>query len=541
MASQTSHSTGRRRLARASLAIVTSSALLLSACGFGGGGEDDAADGGLQPGDYTVASAEGVTDSVVVTGKIEPVRQINITSAVQSEVKNVAVKAGDRVKAEQFLVAMDTEQLERQLEVQQKQQANAQADAQAQAEQAQAQLDALRASINNGTHPGIRAAQAQVDQAQAAYNAVAGGAGPRLVNRGLAAAEQVAGKLSSHGNATAKPGAPKPQAPAPTPAPAPGAPAPGSQEAAVEQLLGGGGGGASAASKEEAYAALQNAQAELEAARTQAAQERDQLKAQAEAAWRQAETAQLGDGDGTLEYQVQEGTVYSPIAGLITDVAVHEGDIPQGKLLTVADDSRLVIRAEVRESDVPNISAGDRVEFTSTATGKKKYKGKVTRIAPAANEDGAPSMPGMQAGGGGGSQGSSEVTFPVEIEITGNKEGLLLGGSARAEIVTAEAKDALNVPLDAVYEDGDTKKVLVMATDGDEATSGKIEERTVNTGASNDVDIAVTGGDLKAGDIVVNWPDEYRERIGETVSINDPGFSADKVREARDSDGKKEQ
>ncbi len=538
MASQTSHSTSRRRLARASLAIVTSSALFLGACGFGGGSEDDAADGGLQPGDYTVASAEGVSDSVVVTGKIEPVRQINITSAVQSEVKNVAVKAGDRVKAEQFLVAMDTEQIERQLEAQQKQQANAQADAQAQAEQAQAQLDAMRASINNGTHPGIRAAQAQVDQAQAAYNAVAGGAGPRLVNRGLAAVEQVAGQISSHGNATAKPGAPKPQAPAPTPAPAPGAPAPGSQEAAVEQLLGGGGGGAPAASKEEAYAALQNAQAELEAARTQAAQERDQLKAQAEAAWRQVETAQLGDGDGTLEYQVREGTVYSPIAGLITDVAVHEGDIPQGKLLTVADDSRLVIRAEVRESDVPNISTGDRVEFTSTATGKKKYKGKVTRIAPAANEDGAPQMPGAQ---GGGSQGSSEVTFPVEIEITGDKEGLLLGGSARAEIITAEAKDALNVPLDAVYEDGDAKKVLVMATDGDEATSGKVEERTVKTGASNDVDIAVTGGDLKAGDIVVNWPDEYRERIGETVSINDPSFNPDKVREARDSDGKKEQ
>ena len=528
MASETNHSTARRRLTRVSLAIVTSSALLLGACGFGGDGNAEGEGDGLQPGDYTVVSQEGVSDSVVVSGKIEPVRTVNITSAVQSEVKNVAVKAGDRVQAQQFLVAMNTEELERQLAVQQKQQANAQADAQANVQQAQQQLNAYQASINNGTHPAIAAAQAQVDQAQAAYNAaVAAEGGPRLINRGMAAVEQMAGQISSLGNATAKPGVPAP--PAQPAQPAPQAPA---------QLAGG------SLSKQEAQAALQQAQAELESARAQAAQERDQLQAQVSSATRQAESAQLGEGDGTLEYQVREGTVYAPIAGLVTEVSVHEGDIPQGKLLSIADDSSLVIRADVRESDVPNISVGDRVDFTSTATGKKQFKGKVTRIAPAASGSGSAEVPGM-AMGGGGSQNSSEVTFPVEIEITGDKEGLLLGGTARAEIITAEAKDALNVPLDAVYEEDGKKKVLVMATEGEDATSGKVEERIVKTGASNDVDIAITGGDLKAGDIVVNWPDEYRERIGETVEINDPNFDPEKVREAREGkkkqDGEKEQ
>ncbi|MBX4322101.1 efflux RND transporter periplasmic adaptor subunit, partial [Mycobacterium tuberculosis] len=85
----------------------------------------------------------------------------------------------------------------------------------------------------------------------------------------------------------------------------------------------------------------------------------------------------LGDGDGTLEYQVRESTVYAPLAGLVTSVDVREGDIPQGKLMTIADDSRLVIRTDVREADIPNIAEGDRVEFTSTATGKKKFNGRV--------------------------------------------------------------------------------------------------------------------------------------------------------------------
>ena len=73
-----------------------------------------------------------------------------------------------------------------------------------------------------------------------------------------------------------------------------------------------------------------------------------------------------------------------------------------------------------------------------------------------------------------------------------------------------------------------------MATDGDDASSGVVEERKVETGASNDVDIAITGGELKAGDIVINWPDEYSEQIGEKVSISDPRFDPEQVREAKE-------
>ena len=91
------------------------------------------------------------------------------------------------------------------------------------------------------------------------------------------------------------------------------------------------------------------------------------------------------------------------------------------------------------------------------------------------------------------------------------------------------------MPVDAVYEDGGKDKVLVLATDGDDARSGKVEEREVKTDTANDVDIAVTGGDLKAGDIVINWPDEYRDRIGETVSITDPSFDPASVEDAKNT------
>ena len=525
------------RLTRAGVALAAASTLLLAACGSGGDDKDAKGDG-LNPGDYTIASGEGVSNSVVVNGTIAPARAVNITTMVQSEVKKVAVKPGDRVTAEQFLAAMDTAQLERQLEVQQKQQANAQADAMANVELAQKQLDAYQAGIDNGTNPGIRSAQAQVNQAQAAYNAaVAGGA--RLFERGVAAVEHVAGGVSSHGSSGGESQVPGVPGVAPSAAPGvPGAPAQPGQDASQEelaQLLGGDGGAGAAAnsamSPDEAYAALQAAQAELASAQTQAAQERDQLQAQVDSAWRQAQAAQLGDGDGTLEYQVQEATIYSPIAGIVTRVDVQEGDIPQGRILSVADDSRLLIRADVREADVPNIAKDNLVKFTSTATGKKEYTGRVVRVSPAGDSESDAAAAAAMAQGG--RSGESAVTFPVEIEVTGDKEGLLLGGSVRAEIITAESKDALNVPIDAVYEDGGKQKVLVLATDKDGDRSGKVEERVVETGAANDVDIAVTGGEIKAGDIVINWPEDYRGKVGQTVEITDSGFDPAEVEEAK--------
>ncbi|QYH19503.1 HlyD family efflux transporter periplasmic adaptor subunit [Corynebacterium aquatimens] len=295
-----------------------------------------------------------------------------------------------------------------------------------------------------------------------------------------------------------------------------------------------GGGEIATLSTSEAYAALEEAKANLAAAQAQVEQERMQLQAAVDSAWRAVENTQLDAGDGTLQYQVQEATIYAPIAGVVTSVDVQEGDIPQGRILSIADDSRLIIRSNVREADVPKIAVGNRVVFTSTATGKKEYTGRVLRISPAAGQGGGgegQNLPGM--GGMGGDAGGG-VTFPVEIEVTGNTEGLLLGGSARAEIITQESDKAISVPLDAVYEDEGTKKVLVLAT-GDGERSGTLEEREVTTGTENDIDVAITGGDLKPGDIVINWPEDFRDRVGEKVDITDDGFDPADVDKARDS------
>lgn len=500
--------------------LATTATLFAASCGAIGGGDDGGHDG-LLAGDYTIAAEENLTNSIVVNGNIAPIRSVSITTALQSEVERLAVQPGDRVAKDQFLVQMNTDALQRQLAKQEKQQASAQAEAMQGVEQAKSQLNAYDQAMANGSNPAVAQAQAQVDQAQAALDAaLAAQGGPRMIASPKIAAhvQKMAGDLSSrlpggsgHGIRTAPPAAPA----------APGA------------VPGGGQGAAPMLSVEQARAALQESQAALEAAKAQAGQERQQLQAQVDSAWRAAENASAADDDGTLQLQVQEATINAPMAGVVTNVDVQVGDIPQGRVLGIADDSRLLIRASVREADVPAIKQDNRVEFTSTATGKKKFTGRVTRVSPvgstgASAGSGAEAAAAMSAGGSGG---GSSVTFPVEIEVTGDKEGLLLGGSVRAEIITEEAKNSINIPRDAVY---DENKILVLATENPGDTSGVVEERTVKTGAKNDVDVAVTGGELKPGDIVINWPENFKDKVGSTVKVNDENFDPEQVKDAKD-------
>lgn len=265
------------------------------------------------------------------------------------------------------------------------------------------------------------------------------------------------------------------------------------------------------------------------------AMQEQQLQAQADAAHGQLD--QLGGMGGTaqLEYQLGDREIYSPMAGVITNIEAEPGAPATGALMSVADNSRYLLKTSVRETDISNVREGNRVTFTTPVTGDKQFEGKVRRIAPMADGAGAAVDPAgaaaraMRGGPSGGGEKDTGVNFPVEVEVTGDTEGLRLGGSARVEIITEEDRGSLSVPRDAVYTDGEgdkaAKKVLVVARENEEATSGTIEERTVKTGISNDTDTAVTGGDLEPGDVVIAWPDDFRDRVGEDVDITDEGFS----------------
>ena len=183
---------------------------------------------------------------------------------------------------------------------------------------------------------------------------------------------------------------------------------------------------------------------------------------------RSAEISMQNQQDNMSNY-----TITSPISGTIIEKDAKQGDaLTSGSTLCVIYDlSYLEMVINVDELQIGALSVGQKVQLTADAVTDKTYVGTVTRV----------SMKGSSSGG--------TTTYPITIRID-NTDGLRPGMNANAEIVVAEANNALVVPNAAVIRGG---YVLVSkkspsaanAVEGMDAPDGYVYVK-VETGVSDD-------------------------------------------------------
>lgn len=147
---------------------------------------------------------------------------------------------------------------------------------------------------------------------------------------------------------------------------------------------------------------------------------------------RSAEISMQNQQDNMSNY-----TITSPISGTIIEKDAKQGDaLTSGSTLCVIYDlSYLEMVINVDELQIGALSVGQKVQITADAVADKTYVGIVTRV----------SMKGSSSGG--------TTTYPITIRID-DTDGLRPGMNANAEIVVAEANNALVVPNAAVIRGG---------------------------------------------------------------------------------------
>lgn len=197
-------------------------------------------------------------------------------------------------------------------------------------------------------------------------------------------------------------------------------------------------------------------------------------RAQLSAARGALASAELSVQDAEL--RLKETSIYAPIAGTVLAVAVEQGTLVSSALtnvsggssvMTLADLSDLRIIASVDEASISRIALDQKVEISVDTYGDRVFDGVVQRVSPL------------------GVDTSSVITFDVEIAVVDESAQLLRSGmSADIEIVTAEQKDVLLVPLVAVQSSG--KRRFVKLDGG--------EERTIQTGSTDGMRMVVTQG-----------------------------------------------
>ncbi len=140
-------------------------------------------------------------------------------------------------------------------------------------------------------------------------------------------------------------------------------------------------------------------------------------------------------------------TYNSPIDGVITSLRVEEGEVaiigtmnnPGTVLLTIADLSVMEVEVEVDETDVVGVALDQTAKIRVDAFPDTVFTGKVTEIGSSAIQ---PTT--------GISSTQESKDFEVVVTLDNPSRKLKPGLSASADIVVAEKKQALAVPISAL-------------------------------------------------------------------------------------------
>lgn len=241
----------------------------------------------------------------------------------------------------------------------------------------------------------------------------------------------------------------------------------------------------------------------------------------------------------------------SPIAGRITQLNIEQGEIvvtgtmnnPGTVILTVADLSRMIVEADVDETDVASIYLGQSAKVKVDAMPDTTLTGTVTQIANSPDISAAETQ-------------EQQTNFQVDVEIDHPPASLRPGMTADVEIQTAVRDSALHVPIQSVVvrtpadlepprkgrkrggssaeAKQESSAAAAAAAAGAEGRTeeirgvfvivdGQVQFRHVRPGIASDTDFEVVG-ELKPGEKVVTGPHRVLRTLKpeQRVKIEEP-------------------
>lgn len=208
-------------------------------------------------------------------------------------------------------------------------------------------------------------------------------------------------------------------------------------------------------------------------------QQVDQVQLQLESAQARLKQAKINMSDSRIQ---------STINGIVNKRFIEPGTVvaPGTPLFEIVNVSKLKLKVKVTEGEVARIEVGDTVTIKASVYPNKDFHGKITFIAPMANES---------------------LSFPVEIEVFNNSANDLRAGMYGSVIFSnkgEELRPVTVVPREAFIGSVQNNEVFVVRDEKAQLTeivSGRIygEQVEVLEGLKPG-DIVVTGGIINLSD-----------------------------------------
>lgn len=223
----------------------------------------------------------------------------------------------------------------------------------------------------------------------------------------------------------------------------------------------------------------------------------------------QVENSEAAIAAAKVEVQIAETNlaytrITAPIGGTILATVVQEGQTvnaqqsaPTIAILGQLDTMR--VEADISEADVTQVREGMPLYFTISGQNSKRYDAELEKIEPAPDSIVSDKSFTTTAVSSSSSTATASAIYYKGIFTVPNPDGLLRTYmTTEVHIVLARAKDALIAPVTALQDTDVPGKAKVRVVTG----AGKVEERTVETGITDKVNIEIRSG-LNEGDKVV--------------------------------------
>lgn len=348
---------------------------------------------------------ESITDLRLLTGTVEPVETVTVTSRVMGQIKSLPVEEGDRVKAGQILATIDVKDIQAQRD-------SAQAGiAQAQAGTLVAQAAQNQAlSLASQAHAQLNQAAARKRQAEAQLNEAQVSLADARLNQQRMSALRSEGVVSQSQLDEAN-----------------------TRVATVETQI------------QQAKASIEQVNREIDQAQAGVKQAEAGIK-QARAGVTQS-LAQLDRAKAEKEQTIANldyGTVTAPFDGVVTRKHTEVGAMAGSgqPLVTLESTNRLRFSVEIPESLIAQVRQGDRVRVKLDAIASS-LEGRVSQIISSADPN------------------SRSFTIKISLE---NSANLIPGMFGRLEL-PGGTKETIAIPSDALLRRGQLEGVYVVGAD----------------------------------------------------------------------------
>jgi RND family efflux transporter MFP subunit len=209
------------------------------------------------------------------------------------------------------------------------------------------------------------------------------------------------------------------------------------------------------------------------------------------------------------EEQLQKCKIYAPQDGMVayhinrsrwggsTSIAQGVAVRDRQPLLTLPDLKHMQVKTSVHESVVDQVRAGQRATVRMDAFPEKVYEATVESVGVLPDP--------------GGWLSSDTKVYETVITIDKQVEGLKPGMTAVVEVHLDYLTDVLCIPVQALIQRTDQTWCYVNA-------GGRIEQRFVDQGRSNDKFVEIRSG-LSRGDVVILNPSAVLEQMPELEQL----------------------